>query len=90
MSAKTLKVLTILLSASDEKFSGTDIGRRTKLQSGTLYPILARLEEAGWLESRWEAENLKNLGRGRKHFRRITNLGVWNAKRVIENSKSLE
>ena len=75
MSAKTLKVLAMLLSASNEELSGADIRRGTKLQSGTLYPILARLEGAGWLESRWETESSKKLGRGRKHFRRMTDLG---------------
>jgi PadR family transcriptional regulator PadR len=34
---------------------GFDIMDRTTLPSGTVYPILGRLERAGFVRSRWEA-----------------------------------
>lgn len=30
--------------------------KRTRLKSGTPYPLLARLENVGWVESDWETQ----------------------------------
>jgi PadR family transcriptional regulator PadR len=79
MSAQTIKVLGALMSSSSDELSGADIGRATKLASGTLYPILARLEQAGWFESRWESEQPQALGRPRRRLYRITAIGMKNA-----------
>ena len=56
--------------------SGMDIARETKLASGTLYPILSRLELAGWLDSRWEADDPHALGRPRRRYYRVTGIGA--------------
>ena len=80
MSGPTLKVLAILMSSLRDELSGAEIGRETKLASGTLYPILLRLEHAKWLESRWETEDPKALGRPRRRFYRLTGLGQRKAK----------
>jgi PadR family transcriptional regulator PadR len=50
--------------------------KATKLQSGTLYPILIRLEDAGWLESRWEETSASELGRPRRRLYLLTGLGT--------------
>ena len=47
ISAQTLRVLAALLSATSPELSGAEVGRASKLPSGTLYPILIRLEGAG-------------------------------------------
>jgi PadR family transcriptional regulator PadR len=83
MSAQTLKVLGALLASLRDELAGAEIGQATKLSSGTLYPILARLEGAGWLESRWETEEPNKLGRPRKRFYRVTGLGARKAKEVL-------
>jgi DNA-binding PadR family transcriptional regulator len=80
----TLKVLGALLSSGGVELSGAEISRATKLASGTLYPIVFRLERAGWLESRWEAEDPKALGRPRRRFYRITPLGARNARAAVK------
>jgi DNA-binding PadR family transcriptional regulator len=50
---------------------GYDLARATGLASGTLYPILIRLEERGLLEARWE------MGEGRpRHVYRLTPDGL--------------
>jgi len=79
MSVQTLKVLGTFLADTRDELSGAEIGRLTKLASGTLYPILLRLETAGWLESRWECEEPRQLGRPRRRFYRITGLGARNS-----------
>jgi len=85
MSVPTLKVLSVLLSQGRDELSGAEIGRTTKLASGTLYPILFRLEKAGWLNSRWETENARELGRPRRRFYQITPLGARNTKAAFKD-----
>jgi PadR family transcriptional regulator, regulatory protein PadR len=80
-----LKVLGALLSSGHIELSGAEISRATKLASGTLYPILFRLERAGWLESRWEAEEPKALGRPRRRFYWVTELGAQNARAAVKD-----
>ncbi len=70
MSLQTMKVLDSLLGHPAS--SGADVSRLTGLASGTLYPILLRLEEAGWLSSRWESGDPASLGRPRKRYYSVT------------------
>lgn len=79
LSAQTLKVLSALLEAQGGELAGSEIGKAASLQSGTLYPILMRLEDAGWLLSRWEEGDPKELGRPRRRYYRITGLGQTRA-----------
>jgi DNA-binding PadR family transcriptional regulator len=77
LTEPTLKILALLLSVSDNsEISGAEIGRETKLASGTLYPILLRLEQSRWVESRWEEGDPRKLGRPRRRYYQITALGV--------------
>jgi DNA-binding PadR family transcriptional regulator len=80
LSAQTLKVLNVLLSSPRDEMAGSEIGRTAKLATGTLYPILMRLEDAGWLTSRWETDDPKALGRPRKRFYRVTAVGARKAR----------
>jgi PadR family transcriptional regulator len=84
MSAQTLKVLGALLSDPSDELSGAEVARVTKLASGTLYPILLRLEQAGWLTSAWEKGNPHELGRPRRRFYRVTAVGAKRAKEAFE------
>jgi PadR family transcriptional regulator, regulatory protein PadR len=54
LTTPTLLVLAALLRSADEWRYGYDLSRETKLKSGSLYPILIRLKEWGWLLSRWQ------------------------------------
>jgi PadR family transcriptional regulator, regulatory protein PadR len=85
MSAQTIKVLGALISSLGGELSGAEIGKTTKLASGTLYPILARLEQAGWFESRWETELPQALGRPRRRLYRLTALGAANARTTFHD-----
>jgi PadR family transcriptional regulator len=85
ITGPTLKVLGTLLSSGRVELSGAEISRATNLASGTLYPILFRLERAGWLESRWEEEDPKALGRPRRRFYQVTGLGARNARAAVED-----
>jgi PadR family transcriptional regulator PadR len=85
ITGPTLKVLAALLSSPRDELSGAEVGRATKLASGTLYPILLRLEGAGWLDSRWETEDPKELGRPRRRFYRVTGVGARKAKIAVRD-----
>jgi PadR family transcriptional regulator len=50
----TQLVLRALLADPSKKLYGVEIGTAAGLPSGTVHPILARLETVGWLTSRWE------------------------------------
>lgn len=85
ITGPTLKVVGALLSSGRTELSGADIAAATRLASGTLYPILFRLERAGWLESHWEHDDPKALGRPRRRFYQITPLGARAATAAIKD-----
>jgi len=79
LSAPTLKVLGVLTSRGHEEISGAEIARAIGLASGTLYPILLRLEQARWANSRWETGDPSELGRPRRRLYKITGEGARKA-----------
>ncbi|MFI5013427.1 MAG: PadR family transcriptional regulator [Hyphomicrobiales bacterium] len=84
LSGPTLKVLKLFLEAPREKRSGAAISREAKLGSGTLYPLLARLEQAGWLASEWEEIDPSEAGRPRRRYYSLTALGQSKAKSAFD------
>jgi PadR family transcriptional regulator, regulatory protein PadR len=84
MSGPTLGVLAAVMMSPQDELSGAEIGREAKLASGTLYPILARLEQAHWLESRWEDGDPHLLGRPRRRLYRLTGLGAAKARAAFK------
>lgn len=59
-----------MLAMPSEWHHGYSLSQRTGLASGTLYPILMRLEELDWLETRWETD--AEPGRPPRHLYRLT------------------
>ena len=88
ITTQTLKVLGTLMTHNADGLSGAEIGRAAKLQSGTLYPILLRLEQAGWLKSHWESETPQELGRPRRRFYELTGMGARKAKLAFRDVTS--
>jgi DNA-binding PadR family transcriptional regulator len=83
MSLQTLKVLEAFLENPSNELSGADVFERSRLASGTLYPILLRLESAGWFVSRWESVDPSRAGRPRRRFYRLTATGLRRASEVF-------
>ena len=54
-SAATIKILNSL-AASPEGQHGYALMQSSGLASGTLYPILKRLSDRGWLSKSWETD----------------------------------
>ena len=59
------------------RFMGFDIMAATGLTSGTVYPTLDRLEQAGLLRSHWEDEaEAHREGRPARRYFRLTRAGA--------------
>jgi PadR family transcriptional regulator, regulatory protein PadR len=85
ISLQTLRVLEAFLENPVDELAGADVQRRSKLLSGTLYPILLRLETAGWFVSRWEAVDPAAVGRPRRRLYRLTPSGLARASEVFSS-----
>lgn len=70
--AKT--VLAVLLDGADQWSHGYELVRLAGVKSGTLYPLLIRLEAQGYLEAEWQ-QPLEG-GRPPRHAYRLTASGV--------------
>jgi PadR family transcriptional regulator PadR len=83
LSLQALRVLGVFLEQPARGLSGADIWKETKMLSGTLYPILARLERAGWFTVEWEEVDPREAGRPRRRLYRITALGQNKARQAL-------
>lgn len=74
LSSHARMVLAVLLEARDKWSHGYELARLAGVKSGTLYPLLIRLEAQGHLEAEWQqpAEG----GRPPRHAYRLTASGV--------------
>lgn len=73
-SPQTKALLEALLEQPDTWQHGYDLSKRTNLKSGTLYPILARLEQSGMLSSTWHEPS--SPGKPPRHAYRLTPDGM--------------
>jgi PadR family transcriptional regulator, regulatory protein PadR len=83
ISLQTLRVLESFLENVSEELAGADVQKRSGLASGTLYPILLRLESAGWFVSRWERVDPAAMGRPQRRLYRFTPTGLARAGEVF-------
>jgi DNA-binding PadR family transcriptional regulator len=72
----------LLADPAAERY-GLQLMQATGLPSGTLYPILVRLERAGWVESRWEQTDPSADGRPKRRYYRLTADGAVEARREV-------
>lgn len=79
MTMATQLVLRALLADTAAELYGSEVGEAAGLMSGTVHPILARLESAGWVESRWEDVDPQVAGRPARRYYRITGDGARQA-----------
>jgi len=88
MTLQTQLVLRVLLEEPDRQRYGLDLSHALGLPSGTIYPILARLETVGWVESAWEDEAVhQRWGRPRRRMYRITQDGALRAQLALERTR---
>jgi PadR family transcriptional regulator, regulatory protein PadR len=83
MTLPTQLVLRALLEDLTRELYGVEIGAAAGLPSGTVHPILARLEGRGWLESRWEDIDPRVAGRPPRRYYRLTGQGAQSAREAL-------
>lgn len=66
-----------------QRWSGTELSKKTGLGSGTLYPLLAKLERAGWLEPEWEVIDPRQAGRPRRRYYKLTAIGARGSRSAL-------
>lgn len=67
-------VLAHLAAAGADWSHGYDLCQSAGVKSGTLYPLLIRLESQGYLEAQWQAP--AEPGRPPRHAYRLTKSGL--------------
>jgi len=73
LSSSARTILAIMVDAGNGWLHGYDLYRQSGVKSGTLYPLLIRLEEQGYLEAEWQAP--AEPGRPPRHAYRLTAAG---------------
>ena len=72
-SKTTLRLLEVMLKQADSHHYGYELMKMTGISSGTLYPILIRLEERGLLDAQWQSS--QKQGRPPRHAYKLTHSG---------------
>lgn len=83
ITRQTAAVLNAMLDAPSAEWYGLELARRAKLKSGTIYPLLARLERLGWLASTWEEVDPREEGRPRRRLYMLTGVGEVAAREAL-------
>lgn len=81
ITSATLDVMEAFL-ASPGELHGFAVAKAASRPTGSVYPILARMEQAGWLESRWE-DGHPEEGRPRRRFYSLTGTGAAASRAVV-------
>ncbi|MEU5940396.1 PadR family transcriptional regulator [Micromonospora sp. NPDC047548] len=89
MTIPVAKVLSALLAEPGTERYGLDLMKLTGLPSGTLYPVLHRLQDAGWLAADWEEVDPAVAGRPARRYYRLTAEGVVAARRALAELRAL-
>ena len=86
MTAPLERVLGALLADPAAARYGYDLMRAARLPSGTLYPLLARLEQQNLVDSAWETPQ-QDGQRPRKYYR-LTGEGIRVARLELANASA--
>jgi DNA-binding PadR family transcriptional regulator len=85
-SKATILALKALLNAP-ESLHGYEIMQMTGIGPGTLYPMLARLEDQAMLVSQWQEASVE--GRPPRHIYSLTEAGRVLAKSLLNDDRRL-
>lgn len=79
-------VLRALMADPATEMYGLQICSEAGLPSGTIHPILARLEGWDWVESRWEDIDPAEEGRPRRRYYKLTHTGALRAQHALDHA----
>jgi PadR family transcriptional regulator PadR len=70
------RVLRVFLADASARQYGYDLMKAAQLPSGTLYPMLARLQDQGLVTSEWEPQPDDASGRPPRKYYQLTGEGI--------------
>lgn len=71
-----LTVAEVLLANSSSRFWGYDLCKTAGVKPGSVYPMLTKFLEAGWLVDGWERPEGSPAGRPPRRYYTLTDDGV--------------
>lgn len=80
-----LKVARYLLDVGDREVHGYAIAEATGLYKPTVYKMLERMAEMGWLTMRWEQPTVDSYGPARRMYR-MTEKAPASARRLLREN----
>jgi PadR family transcriptional regulator PadR len=86
MTVQTLLVLQALMRDPGREMYGLELSEETELLPGTAYPILLRLENEGWVTSRWENIDPAAEKRPARRYYQLTASGAAQASAAIASA----
>jgi PadR family transcriptional regulator, regulatory protein PadR len=87
LSSQAQDLLSTLAAAPDDWCHGYELMKATGIKSGTLYPVLMRLSERGFLESKWNPPEVE--GKPPRHAYRLTDAGLKAAREASASRPAL-
>ena len=81
-----LAVLVLFLAEPEREWYGMELMKRAGLSSGTLYPILRRLLNDGWLVRTGDVRS--EIGGGGRRLYKLTGVGAVAAADVVKSRES--
>jgi PadR family transcriptional regulator PadR len=88
LTASLERVLRVFLTDTSALHYGYDLMKAARLPSGTLYPMLARLQEQGLVTSQWEPQPDDAGGRPPRKYYQLTGEGVRVARLELAQAAS--
>jgi PadR family transcriptional regulator PadR len=83
-SLSTFRILRAMLDNAAGQHYGLELSAATGVRTGALYPILSRLEAAGWIAGRWEDIDESVAGRRRRRYYQLSADGERSARALLE------
>jgi PadR family transcriptional regulator, regulatory protein PadR len=88
MTVAVQAVLGALLQQPDAERYGLEIVNASGVEAGTIYPILQRLRDAGWVKDRWEDPEPAHIeGRPARRYYRLTMEGRARAVHALQSGR---
>ena len=83
LSLQALRILYFLFQNPSKEICGADMIKELDIASGSLYPILLRLEGQEFVESDWETVDPSEVKRPRRRLYKITSIGIKAAQEAV-------
>ncbi len=88
LTAPLERVLRVFLDDVSARRYGYDLMKAAKLPSGTLYPMLARLQDEGLVTAEWEPQREDASGRPPRKYYQLTGDGIRVARLELARAAS--